>query len=154
MTDDPTAAGVPRTTAPDRVYEADGIAVEWRASRCIHTANCLRSLPSVFDTSARPWIDVSGATPEQIAEAVRTCPTGALRYEGEGLPPDDGGTEVAIDAQPDGPLYVRGPVTVTDHEDRPLTAEPRLALCRCGASENKPYCDNSHKHVGWTEGGG
>jgi CDGSH-type Zn-finger protein/uncharacterized Fe-S cluster protein YjdI len=131
--------------------------VEWRADRCIHTALCLRALPSVFDTSAQPWVDVDGAEPGAIAEAVRQCPTGALRYSGEGLPADDGGTatsnsRVSIEAQPDGPLYVRGPTLVTDHEDVPLATEPRMALCRCGASENKPYCDNSHQQIGWREG--
>jgi hypothetical protein len=106
----------------------------------------------VFDASARPWIDLAGAAPEAVAEAVQQCPTGALRYSGEGLPPDDGGARVSIEAQPDGPLYVRGPTVVTDHEDALLTGEPRIALCRCGASENKPYCDNSHRHIGWREG--
>lgn len=153
MVDHPGEAGVPRTTAPTRTYEAPGISVQWRAARCIHTARCLQALPSVFDAAARPWIDIGGAEPGAIAEAVRQCPTGALRYTGEGLPPDDGGTTVSIEAQPDGPLYVRGPVTVTDHEDVELATEPRLALCRCGASENKPYCDNSHRHIGWAEGG-
>jgi uncharacterized Fe-S cluster protein YjdI len=151
MAEHPGEGGVPRTSAPDRVYEGEDITVEWRADRCIHTANCLRALPAVFDTSARPWIDVGGAPPEAVAEAVRACPTGALRYSGAGLEPDDGGATVSIEAQPDGPLFVRGPVTVTDHEDVVLTSEPRLALCRCGASENKPYCDNSHRHIAWHE---
>ena len=92
MTDHPGEAGVPRTSAPTRTYEGSGITVEWRADRCIHTALCLRALPSVFDTSAQPWVDVDGADPGAIAEAVRQCPTGALRYSGEGLPADDGGT--------------------------------------------------------------
>jgi uncharacterized Fe-S cluster protein YjdI len=143
---------VPRTSAPARVYEGPGIHVEWRADRCIHTARCLGALPAVFDTSARPWINVDAATPSEIADAVQQCPTGALRYTGEGLPPDGGGTEVSIEAQPNGPLFVRGPVSVTDHEDRPITEEPRMALCRCGASENKPFCDNTHKKINWQEG--
>jgi uncharacterized Fe-S cluster protein YjdI/CDGSH-type Zn-finger protein len=153
MVETPDEAGIPRTAAPDRTYEAEGITVEWRAARCIHTTHCLQSLPSVFDTSARPWVRLGGADPEAVAAAVRRCPTGALRYSGPDLPPDDGGTAVSIDAQPDGPLYVRGPVTVTDHDDQLITEEPRMALCRCGASENKPYCDNSHRQIGWKEGG-
>lgn len=157
MAEDPAEAGVPRTSAPTRVYEGPGVTVQWRADRCIHTGLCLRALPQVFDTSARPWVDIDEADPAAIADAVRQCPSGALRYSGEGLPPDDGGTasadsRVSIEAQPDGPLYVRGPVRVTDHEDQPLTEEPRMALCRCGASENKPYCDNSHKEIHWKEG--
>jgi uncharacterized Fe-S cluster protein YjdI/CDGSH-type Zn-finger protein len=152
MAESPVEAGVPRTAAPTRKYEGDGITVEWRADRCIHTANCLRALPSVFDTSARPWIDVTGADAEAIADAARQCPTGALRYTGDGLPPDDGdGEPVSIEPQPDGPLYVTGSVSITDANDEPIADEPRVALCRCGASENKPFCDNTHKKLGWQE---
>lgn len=152
MVDNPGQAGAPRTSAPTRVYEGAGITVEWRAERCIHTARCLQALPAVFDTSARPWIDVDGADPSETARAVQQCPTGALRYTGAGLPPDEGDTQVSIEARPDGPLYVRGPVRVTDHEDEPITEEPRMALCRCGASENKPFCDNTHEEINWHEG--
>ena len=142
------------TADPTRTYDGAGITVEWRAERCIHTANCLRALPDVFDTSARPWIDVSQAEADAIAAAVRTCPSGALRYRGDDLPPDDGaGEPVTIDAQPNGPLFVRGPVLVTDHKDEPIVEEPRLALCRCGGSENKPFCDNTHSRIGWQESG-
>ena len=158
MVDHPGEAGAARTAAPTRSYVAAGITVEWRADRCIHTARCLQALPSVFDTAARPWVNVDGADPPSVAAAVRQCPTGALRYSGDGLPPDDGRTDasdepVTIEAQPAGPLFVRGPTTVTDHEDSTITVEPRIALCRCGASENKPFCDNSHREVGWREGG-
>ena len=154
MVDHPGEAGAPRTATPTRTYAAEGITVEWRAERCIHTARCLQALPSVFDSSARPWVNVDGADPGAVADAVRQCPTGALRYAGEGLPLDDGdGAPVSIEAQPNGPLFVRGPAQVTDHQDRPVTAEPRMALCRCGASANKPFCDNSHREVGWREGG-
>ena len=155
MADSPLDAEIPQTTAPTRVYEGDGITVEWRADRCIHTANCLNELPDVFDTSARPWIDVTKADPGAIVDAVRACPTGALRYSSDALPPDDGTDEgVMIEAQPNGPLFVRGPVRVTDHEDLPITNEPRMALCRCGSSENKPFCDNTHKKIAWQEAGG
>jgi uncharacterized Fe-S cluster protein YjdI len=146
MADCPEDAAVPGTDPPDRVYEAEAITVEWRATRCIHAAHCLRTAPAVFDAAARPWIDLDGADPDVVAEAVRSCPTGALRYRAESLPPDDGSdTPVEISAQPGGPLYIRGQVRITDHEDVELTTEPRIALCRCGRSQNKPYCDNSHR---------
>jgi len=61
-------------------------------------------------------------------------------------------TEVRIRLRPDGPLVVEGPVTLLDHEGRPFTlptAKANLALCRCGASADKPFCDGSHKHRGF-----
>ncbi len=63
-----------------RTCETEPIAVHWESSRCIHTARCLQALPQVFDVRRRPWVDVGAANAEDLAAAVRTCPTGALRY--------------------------------------------------------------------------
>src|SRR5687768_4283526 len=89
MADDPVDAGKPRTKDATRSYETDQIRVHWDATRCIHTAICLNSLPAVFDVNARPWIDLAGAAAEEVAATVRACPTGALRYEGRGGVPDE-----------------------------------------------------------------
>src|SRR6476646_2619821 len=70
-----------RQMANRRTYQTDAIRVHWDSSRCIHTGICLRCLPAVFDTSARPWVDLSAADADAVADAVGHCPTGALRYE-------------------------------------------------------------------------
>lgn len=51
----------------------------------------------------------------------------------------------------DGSLKVEGPVTLVDHEGKELeTREGKpFFLCRCGASENKPFCDGSHNKIGF-----
>jgi uncharacterized Fe-S cluster protein YjdI/CDGSH-type Zn-finger protein len=145
---DPTEAGEPRTKGPTRTYEAERIRVLWDASRCIHSANCLSALPEVFDTRRRPWVDVTAAGAEEIAAAVRTCPTGALRYEGVGgFPNEVPESPTVVAVRPNGPLFVRGRVEVRDARGRVLAEEHRLALCRCGASGNKPFCDNSHRRI-------
>ena len=61
------------------------------------------------------------------------------------------GTDLSISPAPNGPLIASGPLTVSgpDSEDQSGT---RCALCRCGASSNKPYCDGSHKDIGFTTG--
>jgi uncharacterized Fe-S cluster protein YjdI len=147
-TEDPEEAGVPRTPGPTRAYENDRIRVLWDAGRCIHVGRCLRALPSVFDVRARPWIDLDGASAEEVAAAVRTCPTGALRYQGLGDLPDEVPDEpVSVEVRPNGPLYVRGRVRITRPGGEVLTDELRVALCRCGASQNKPFCDNSHRLI-------
>jgi len=64
-----------------RDYRNASITVRWEPKYRIHTANCLRGLPEVFDVEARPWIDVDAATADRIAEVVMTCPTGALSFE-------------------------------------------------------------------------
>jgi CDGSH-type Zn-finger protein len=55
---------------------------------------------------------------------------------------------VTIRLRDDGPLVIQGPVRVIDAEGREFTLpadKPLLALCRCGHSGNKPFCDGSHK---------
>lgn len=54
--------------------------------------------------------------------------------------------EVSIRVRHNGPLLVRGPVELTDHEGRVLRVEgPDVALCRCGHSGRKPFCDGTHR---------
>ena len=150
MAEDPVEAGVHATGGPTRIYQDERIRVSWDPSLCIHTAICLRRLPAVFDVKARPWIDVSGADAAAIADTVRACPTSALRYEGSAVKPESPDMPSSVEIRPNGPLYVRGQVTITapGGESRMLT---RAALCRCGASENKPYCDNSHRAIGFRD---
>ena len=58
--------------------------------------------------------------------------------------------EVTIRPSKNGPLIVEGPVQVYDTEGNEITTDkPRLALCRCGASSNKPFCDGTHSQIGF-----
>lgn len=56
----------------------------------------------------------------------------------------------SIVACPDGPLLVRGDVPVVDDRGQPVVKHrATVALCRCGASAIKPWCDGSHKAIGF-----
>lgn len=56
----------------------------------------------------------------------------------------------SIQPSDNGPLLVRGPVRLVDSEGNEFTVKGRnIALCRCGASENKPFCDGSHARIGF-----
>ena len=59
-----------------------------------------------------------------------------------------------ITVSPDGPLFVRGRIFVQDSEDGADAPQTQVALCRCGASRNKPYCDGSHSKVRFVDAGG
>lgn len=135
-----------------RSYEGDGITVSYDARRCIHAAECVHGLPEVFDPERRPWIDPDRAGPREIADVVRECPTGALTFAGEEVeaeaPPERNTATVVAD----GPIYVHGDLVVVDGEGEE-TREIRVALCRCGASANKPFCDNSHGEAGFADPG-
>jgi CDGSH-type Zn-finger protein len=58
--------------------------------------------------------------------------------------------EVTIKVRESGPYLVRGKVTLTDADGNLYTAEgPNVALCRCGGSHTKPFCDGSHRENGF-----
>ena len=55
-----------------------------------------------------------------------------------------------IQPSDNGPLLVRGPLTLMDQEGNLIALKGRnVALCRCGNSANKPFCDGSHTRVGF-----
>jgi CDGSH iron-sulfur domain-containing protein 3 len=59
--------------------------------------------------------------------------------------------EVIIKARESGPYLVRGRITLTDAEGNPYTVQGEtVVLCRCGGSQNKPFCDGTHRENGFT----
>ena len=62
-------------------HKNDKLVVRYDPAICIHAGECVRSLPSVFSLSRKPWIDVNGAPAAAIIEQVKRCPSGALTYE-------------------------------------------------------------------------
>jgi CDGSH-type Zn-finger protein/uncharacterized Fe-S cluster protein YjdI len=136
-----------------KTYWSDDLVVTYDAARCIHAAECVRGLPGVFDTGKKPWIQPANAAADAVAEVVMRCPTGALHFERK----DGGAAEPApetntILVRDRGPLYVRGDVELR-LADGTVVRDTRMALCRCGASANKPFCDNSHVRAGFAGAG-
>ncbi|MFT5323424.1 MAG: CDGSH-type Zn-finger protein [Planctomycetaceae bacterium] len=60
-------------------------------------------------------------------------------------------SDVTIRCRKDGPLIVTGDVTLTDHEGNVYDTSGRenIALCRCGETKNRPFCDGTHRQTGW-----
>ena len=61
-------------------------------------------------------------------------------------------SQVTIKVRDHGPLLVEGPFTVIDAAGNAFTiptGKPAIALCRCGHSKNKPFCDGSHRQCGF-----
>jgi hypothetical protein len=105
----------------------------------------------VFKPSERPWVDVDGADPNAIARTILDCPTGALHFRRlDGGPQEEAADETSVEPSRNGPLFVRGRLRITDPDGNLIREDTRLALCRCGASENKPFCDGSHRRIGFT----
>lgn len=127
-------------------YEGDEITVTFDNKRCIHSAECVKHLSSVFDPEEEPWIQPENASAEKIKNVVHHCPTGALKYSGTDEE-EKPSRKNSITIGPDGPLYFRGNIEIQNAEGETLLKDTRVALCRCGESENKPLCDNSHKDI-------
>jgi CDGSH-type Zn-finger protein/uncharacterized Fe-S cluster protein YjdI len=135
---------------PIRNYTGEKIDVSYEAGRCIHVAECLRRLPAVFDRNRRPWVLPDAASPDSVAATVLACPSGALHYERK----DDGGAESVREQNTirpirNGPLYLRGDFTIVNGAGELVVEDTRAALCRCGGSANKPFCDNTHRTIGF-----
>jgi uncharacterized Fe-S cluster protein YjdI len=133
-----------------REYPRDEIRVQWYASRCIHSAACIRALPGVFDPRRRPWIDVQAASPDAIADAVVRCPTGALQFiRNDGGPAEAEPPTTTVTPVPNGPYFVRGAIEILDMDGNTVQRVTRAALCRCGQSKHMPRCDNTHRAIGF-----
>jgi uncharacterized Fe-S cluster protein YjdI len=133
----------------ERVYHNDRIAVLWEPKLCIHAGYCFRGQPHVFKPKDRPWVDVNAASPDEIAATVMRCPTGALHFERlDGGQEEAVSEETTITEQPNGPLYVRGRLQIR-RQDGSVREDTRVALCRCGQSANKPFCDGTHRRIGF-----
>jgi uncharacterized Fe-S cluster protein YjdI len=136
----------------DRVtkeYATDEIVVEWEPVLCYHSRNCVRSLPQVFDESRRPWVKVDAATADEVEAAVALCPSGALRTRRLKGQAAKRRQRLELRASENGPLLVSGGVRILDADGNLLFEGERAALCRCGGSGHKPFCDGTHRTNGF-----
>ncbi|WNJ17487.1 (4Fe-4S)-binding protein [Pontibacter sp. G13] len=65
---------------PIKEYSTDEVTVIWNANKCIHSGNCVKGLSSVFNPDAKPWVNVQGASAQEIRNQIDQCPSGALSY--------------------------------------------------------------------------
>lgn len=126
-----------------QTYEGKNIKVTYNSSLCMHAGECGGSgLRGVF--SKETWITPDGAGVEQLVDVIERCPSSALQYERLDGAPQEAPELNSINPHPNSALYVRGDVKLSDSQGGVIAEGMRLALCRCGQSENKPFCDGSH----------
>ena len=134
-----------------QVYEHEGLRVVFDARRCIHVGECLRRLPQVFDVAQRPWIMPERANADEVIAAVQKCPSGALHVFQNEQPVPLAPTDVSVRVMRNGPLFMRGTLHITDSHGDEILSDERVALCRCGQSGRKPFCDGSHRKSGFRD---
>ncbi|HEX6451430.1 MAG TPA: ferritin-like domain-containing protein [Trebonia sp.] len=144
---------------PDRRDTYPGVQVTVFDNRgiCQHSGFCTDRLPTVFLTDAEPFVAPSGGRMDEIIRAVRDCPSGALSLEFDGVEARDlaewhGVREQAIEVSLDGPYRVTGGIPLADAAGEDVarasgSSREHYALCRCGHSQNKPFCSGMHWYI-------
>lgn len=152
----PAQAAPPKEAPPRKlvdgaeIVEGETVEITFNGKLCIHSRFCVTGAPKVFLANVKgPWIHPDDMDAEELMSVARECPSGAIQYRRK-----DGGREEQappvnlISVREAGPYAFRGDLTI---DGKPVGY--RATLCRCGASKNKPFCDGSHKEIGFTATG-
>ena len=135
-------------------YPGERASVTWNGRLCIHIGECGRAKGDLFVAGRKPWCQPDLASDDEVAEVVWRCPTGALSVDFEdGSRPEVADAENTVNVAYNGPLFVRGDLAIDGTPEAVPGLKFRAALCRCGQSRNKPFCDNSHEEAGFKDFG-
>ena len=147
------AAQLDVTSEPGKTY-GDVVQVHYNPTVCAHLGVCTHDLPEVFDVTNRPWVKPDNAAKATVVETIRHCPSGALTHTVTSIAEQTHSADVdepSIRALRNGPLAVVGAVDLVGASFLDGATHNRFALCRCGASRAMPFCDGSHKEVGFSD---
>ncbi|MFO0686344.1 MAG: ferritin-like domain-containing protein [Sandaracinus sp.] len=146
------AASAPTSTITDGVEEVRGekLVLRFEGQRCIHARHCVTATPGVFLANVKgPWIHPDAAPIDDVVSVARACPSGAITYERlDGGEPERPPPRNVVRVRENGPYAFAASLKIRGQPDR-----IRATLCRCGASQKKPYCDGSHVAAGFTATG-
>jgi CDGSH-type Zn-finger protein len=120
---------------------------------CSHAKECVNNLPAVFRFTERPWISPDGSSLEKIIEIVNKCPSGALSYTIDGIEYKDQDRMPKVIVTKNGPLNVTGGIELVGVSWPETVSREHYALCRCGHSNNKPFCDGTHSTIDFKDSG-
>ncbi len=134
-------------------FEGEQIDVHWDRRLCIHIAECGQSEGELFAGGRQPWCVPDASTPEHVADVCERCPSGALTYTDKGGHEEQAHGTNSVHVSYNGPLFVQGALSIDGAPEDMPGVKFRAALCRCGQSKNKPFCDNSHIDAGFEDYG-
>ena len=142
-----------------RHYSNGEITVVWKPDLCIHATICFMRLRKVFDPSKRPWVNMQGATTQEIISIVDQCPTDALTWkwnkdltasEKKELTAEKPAEEIVPAPVTDitliegGGALIKGRFRLKKQSGEIIETANQIILCRCGLTKNPPFCDASH----------
>ncbi|MBV8720413.1 MAG: CDGSH iron-sulfur domain-containing protein [Chloroflexi bacterium] len=143
----------------DRRDTYPGVAVTIFDNRgiCQHSGFCTDRLSLAFRTNQEPFVAPSGARMDELIRAVRNCPSGALSFAIDGREARDAvdwnsQRNPAVFVTNDGPYRITGAIPLIDPNATPVARNQGVslehyALCRCGHSQNKPFCSGMHWYI-------
>ncbi len=135
-------------------FEGKDITVVWDGNLCIHAEECWRADSELFDVNREPFGDPDLVDAEEADRIAKRCPSGAIAWRANDASAEEAAAdENTVTVVPDGPLYVRGDLSIEGVPAQDGNTTKRVALCRCGLSKNKPFCDNSHIEGDWRDKG-
>jgi len=136
-----------------KTYSNEDITVIWKPDVCIHSTKCWKASLAVFNPKRKPWIDMRGGTTEEIIKIVDNCPSGAISYErNDKLNEQKEQTlQTTVQVSKGGPYLVKGKFVFVGTDGEEEIKEGSVALCRCGGSNNKPFCDGTHRKIGFDQ---
>jgi CDGSH-type Zn-finger protein len=134
-----------------RDYAGKEITIHDNRKICSHARECVNNLPFVFKLDSRPWIDPNGSKKEDIISTVQKCPSGALSYSIDGIESRDPEEQrnPMVTVSKNGPYDITGGIELIGDniEFGEGASKEHYTLCRCGQSNNKPFCDGTHRSI-------
>lgn len=134
-------------------YPGSEVDVQWDGRLCIHIAECGIAAGDLFVGGRDPWCIPDGSSRALVREVVERCPSGALSYRDKDGTPERPPPDNTVTVAYNGPLFVNGDLAIAGTPAGMPGVQFRAALCRCGQSANKPFCDNSHLQAGFEDYG-
>lgn len=129
-------------------FPSQKVDIYWDKRLCIHIGECGQAEGELFVSGRDPWCIPDSTTATEAAEVCERCPSGALTYiDKAGQLVEKAPAENTVNVIYNGPLYFRGALAIEGAPKDMSGVRFRAALCRCGQSKNKPFCDNSHAAV-------
>ena len=64
-----------------REYKTEDLTIIWKPELCQHAGECVRRLPNVYNSKAKPWCKPENATTDELIAQIDACPSGALTYK-------------------------------------------------------------------------
>ena len=134
-------------------YPGAAINVQWDGRLCIHVGECGTAAGDLFVGDREPWCIPDQCSKSEVREIIERCPSGALTYQDKDGSPELAPAENTVTVAYNGPLYAHGDLAIDGAPADMPGLRYRAALCRCGQSVNKPFCDNSHLQSGFEDFG-